>query len=145
MEDIVADVSMSHLCDGGKEVYNLTGQIRAFELKQIGLQITKGRIEVNGLTNDTAGHAPHMAGGVSRTSTQPTLNLYRPPPPRMRTRIYPAGKPYSDLGQALVDNDPPARCGTARWSAKLRSTRSPPTTRSRRWAGAYTRPLFSST
>jgi len=41
MDDIIADVSMSHLCDGSKEVFNLTGQIRAFELKQVGLQIVK--------------------------------------------------------------------------------------------------------
>ena len=60
MDDIIADVSVSHLCDGTKEVYNLTGQIQAFELKQVGLQIVKGRIEVNGLTNDTAGHPPHL-------------------------------------------------------------------------------------
>jgi len=75
MDDIIADVSVSHLCDGTKEVYNLTGQIQAFELKQVGLKIVKGRIELNGLTNDTAGHPPHLAGASLRASTRPTFHM----------------------------------------------------------------------
>ena len=60
IKEILAEVYVTHECDGSKEVYNITGNVSPFDIPEIGLQVTQGRIEVNGLTNDT-GLVPHMA------------------------------------------------------------------------------------
>jgi hypothetical protein len=80
IDSVTATVHVSHVCDGAKEVYNITGQITPFDIPQLGMKLTKGRIKLNGLTNDT-GLVPHIkwngtvigAASINTESSENTL------------------------------------------------------------------------
>jgi len=59
----------------------------------------------------------HVAGGVFRTTTRPTLNHFQSLPPRLRVgmSVHPVDSLCFEFGEALVGNDPGAwhgGCGT---------------------------------
>ena len=58
------------------------------------------------------------AGGLTRTSTRPILNLL-PPPPRLCMSVHPDDNSCPDIGRVLVLSDPPAPKASLSPAARL--------------------------